>query len=397
MIARLRAWWIKGSIWIIPLFLVTGCGLFGGEKNTRPPTQLKPIHNKIQLSDIWSNHIGNGNGGYFLHLRPFIDQKVLYAASYDGELGAFSTKDGTLLWHIRIPARLVGGVAGGEGLLFVGGQNGILYAVSDKAHVIEWKTKLSSKVVAISNASDDMVVAHTSDGKLFGINVATGNIDWTYHVSQDLLLMIGQSRPMVIGNRVLCGFSDGKIAAFNIENGGKIWDKSIGNSSGPTEVQQIDGIYGQMVRKKGVIYAVPYHGKLAAIDIKNGQLLWSRSMSSYSGLTVSQNKVFVVDKDSNIWGLDANSGASLWKQSNLKYRQTSAPATFQKALVVGDYAGYLQWLSVSNGALIGRQKVSSGAIEVAPEIIHGILYMQASTGKLAAYRISVSSNDTSRH
>ncbi|WP_455381035.1 outer membrane protein assembly factor BamB family protein, partial [Acidihalobacter prosperus] len=130
------------------------------------------------------------------------------------------------------------------------------------------------------------------------------------------------------------------------------------------------------------------HCSFAALG--KGQKLWSHPMSSYAGLTVGSKAVYVSDSHSDIWALDIGTGASLWKQSALHFRQLTAPVIVGNALVVGDYEGYLHWLALNNGKFIARKHVTDSAIEVAPVVKGHNLYVQAANGVLAKYTVGSS-------
>lgn len=382
---------MKGGVVWVALLLgfisLSGCGLFGSEKNTRPPISLKPIKPTLVVEKIWTAHVGDGNGGYFLRLKPYISNQVLYAASYDGHVVAINLKSGAHLWSINIGHHLVGGVSGGEGMLFVGGQDGMLFGVNLKRRNVLWKTRLSSKVISISNTSGNVVIAHVNDGKLFAINTSTGNINWTYSYQEHMLIMHGKSQPIINSGLVISGFSDGKLIAFNISDGSTVWALKAGEPSGPTEVQQLDGVDGRIIIADGLVFAAPYHGNAVAVQASNGQILWTHPMTSYAGLAVNKGAVFITDAGSDIWALDRSDGASLWRQGGLHFREVTAPTVVGQSIVVGDFAGYLQWMSTKTGAFVARERVDSSGIQAAPIAIGKVVYVQTAAGTLAAYRV----------
>ena len=51
----------------------------------------------------------------------------------------------------------------------------------------------------------------------------------------------------------------------------------------------------------------------------------------------------------DVWQLDQRNGASLWKQKELHHRKLTAPAVYESYVVVGDFEGYVHWLSTRMG------------------------------------------------
>lgn len=366
---------------------LAGCGIFGGDKNTRPPSELQPIKTTLAVKRLWSTQIGGGNGGHFLRLRPYLAGDTLYAADYAGTVAAYATKDGRRLWSVDTGHEVVGGVAGGGGMLFVGSRDGLVLGISVKQRGVVWRTQLSSEVMAVSAAGQGEVVAHTNDGKLYALDVATGNVLWTYGSSAPSLILRGKSRPLLDGNSVIAGFASGKLAAFALDSGAQLWQLTVGEPRGASELQRLVDVDGRLAISAGTVYAASYNGRVVAAQADNGQLLWAHPMSSYAGVAVGPKAVFVTDADSDIWALDRGNGASLWKQTALHFREATAPTVVGDYVVVGDYAGYLQWLSARDGQLVAREQVDSGGIQAAPVAAHDTLYVQGAGGTLAAYRV----------
>ena len=83
--------------------------------------------------------------------------------------------------------------------------------------------------------------------------------------------------------------------------------------------------------------------------------------------------------------LDAASGAAAWKQQDLKYRRLSPPAFYKGYVVVGDYKGYLHWLSPGDGKIVARTRLGSDPIAAPPVVAGELLYVMDVDGKLRAY------------
>jgi outer membrane protein assembly factor BamB len=156
-----------------------------------------------------------------------------------------------------------------------------------------------------------------------------------------------------------------------------------------------------------VVYAITYQGALSAIDIPSGRILWSRPMSSYAGVSEYLRTLYTVDEDSVLYAMDAISGSDMWQQEHLKGRRLSAPTAYDSYVLVGDYEGYLYWLSYRDGSFMARVKVgvkshrsardragslhnltlSTEGLRVEPIVYDDVVYVQANSGELAAYKV----------
>jgi outer membrane protein assembly factor BamB len=109
-------------------------------------------------------------------------------------------------------------------------------------------------------------------------------------------------------------------------------------------------------------------------------------MSSYTGLDVNESSVFVSDADSSVWAMDRRSGASLWRQDALQYRNVTRPVVLGPFVVVGDLDGYLHWLSRDTGQIRARSRIASQAIVVPPVSDGQQLFAVDIAGQVAAFR-----------
>ncbi|APZ43070.1 outer membrane protein assembly factor BamB [Acidihalobacter ferrooxydans] len=397
---RMAAWFGM----LLGVGLLAGCG---GAQNTRPPNVLHPIKTELAIKRLWSVNVGThpapsptgeyvgdtyggGNGGYFLHLHPYVSGPNIYAATYSGLVVAYARKNGHQLWTVDTGHKLVGGVSGGDGMLFVGAQDGKVIGISLKQRGVIWQTQLSSEVMALSEAGQGEVVAHTNDGNLFALDVTTGNVVWSHTTEAPNLILRGKSQPLLVGGTVIAGFANGKLGAFSLASGTELWRLTVAVPQGASKLQRLVDVDGHIALSDSgnTVYAASYNGRVVAAQTSNGQLLWSHPMSSYAGLTVGDGQVFVTGANSDIWALDRSTGAVMWKQDALHFRELTAPALVDgKYLVVGDYAGYLQWLSASDGSILAREEVDSRGIQAAPVVVGNTVYVQAVHGNLAAYRV----------
>ncbi|AOV16877.1 outer membrane protein assembly factor BamB [Acidihalobacter aeolianus] len=378
---------LAAALAVAAVTLLGGCSLFEKPVNTRPPTPLKPIKASVPVKEMWSTTLGNGNGGYLLKLKPWVSDQVVYAADQAGKVYALNAKNGNRLWSTNVGQRLSTGVAGGEGRLFVGTQNGSVIALSLKTHQVIWKMQAGSEVMAISPPAQGEVLVHTNAGKLLALDISTGNVIWNQGIESPHLILRSKTTPVISGNTVVTGFSDGQIAAFSLSDGTPKWQLTVAEPHGASELERMVDVSGRIDVIDGVVFAASYHGRVVAATLSKGQLLWSHPMSSFVGLAVGSQAVYISDSHSEIWALDLATGASLWKQSALRFREVTVPVLDHEYVIVGDYQGYLHWLSRRNGAFVARTQVSSSAIDAPPVVVGNDVYVQAADGTVAMYRV----------
>jgi outer membrane protein assembly factor BamB len=63
----------------------------------------------------------------------------------------------------------------------------------------------------------------------------------------------------------------------------------------------------------------------------------------------------------------------------------TAPVSSGDSLVVGDYEGYVHWLSKTDGSVQARVSTDGERITNAPVVADGRVYVQTDGGKLIAF------------
>jgi outer membrane protein assembly factor BamB len=133
-------------------------------------------------------------------------------------------------------------------------------------------------------------------------------------------------------------------------------------------------------------YVASFQASVAAVSVFNGQLEWTREISSYSNLAADDSRVYVTDELGNVWALERRTGASIWKQEGLKARGVTGPAVFGDYVVVGDFEGYLHWMNRETGDFVNRIRLDDERIIVSCRPSGDILLAFSSSGVLAAYQ-----------
>ncbi len=380
------------TLLILTIVPLSACGWFSKD-NTRKPTELTEIKTTLKVKEVWGRSFGDGVGDAFLRLAPLIVGDKLYIVDANGEIGALALEDGKVIWDVSMDVDVSAGINGNEELLVIGTWDGQVIAVSTGDGSELWRKQLSSEVMALSQVELGVVVARTNDSRVYGLDVGSGAVRWSTTRKSPLLLLRGESEPVIDDGKVVVGFDDGKLAAISMSRGNVIWQATVDAPEGRSELERMVDIDGSMRIVDGIVYVVGFHGRLAAITMSDGRLIWDRELSSYRGLDVDQSRVYVTDEESNVWALDRRNGASLWKQDALKYRKLTAPVVIDDYIVVGDYDGYVHWIATSDGQFVARTRVDSDGIMVKPLILNNRAYVHHDDGTIVALEIFRKSSD----
>lgn len=372
---------------VVALALLSGCSWFGDKDNAEPPAELSAFDEQVKLKRIWSRDTGSGTDEQFVQLVPFVAGERVFVADRSGAVRAYTLDKGEQLWHAKTRVAISAGPGGGDGLMVVGSSDADLIALDAETGEERWRTAVSSEVLSVPLIYRGIVVVQTVDGYLAGLDASSGERLWVQGRTVPVLTLRGTSTALVEGGAVIAGFANGKITALDIKSGAPLWEAVVAVPSGRSELQRMVDVDANPVVRDGVLYVVSFQGQMAAVGLQNGRLLWNRDMSAYAGIAVDAGQVYVTDENSEVWALDRDTGASLWKQSALRRRALTGPTVAGGYVAVGDFAGYVHLLARLDGSIVGRVKVDSKGILAPPVALGDRLLVLGAGGKLVLYQL----------
>ena len=371
---------------LVLALVLGGCSGLGGP-DVETPAALIDFEPSIAITELWSADIGTGPDRQFLRLVPALQGDTLYAVDIKGRVRALAQKDGRERWRTDLDLDVTAGVGFGDGLVLVASRKGVVVALDkDKGREL-WRAQVASEVLAPPAADSGVVVVQSVDGKLTGLESATGKRLWALDRSEPALSLRGTATPVILSDAVLTGFASGKIVAVQIKNGRLLWETPVAQAQGRSEIERLIDVDVPVLVSGRTLLAAAYQGKIVAVNLESGRLLWSRELSTYSALAADAENVYVSDVRGHVYALDLRSGSTVWKQDKLALRRLSAPAVTGKAVAVADFEGYVHWLAREDGRFLARTRAVHAAVLAAPLADGATLYVSAQNGSLTALRL----------
>lgn len=362
--------------------LLIGCSKDKADK----PALLVPLVNRIEIKPVWHSKLRGEQPILRLGLGVAVDGQRAFAASYKGTVVAYELATGKVLWQRSLRAPLSAGPAAADGLLVVGSSKGDVIAWSQEDGVPRWRVRINAEILSAAAIGDGLVVVRGVDGKLHGLSAKDGSENWVVDQQVPRLSLRGTSRPLLVGDLAVCGFDNGRVVAVSLGNGSTAWETAVGQSHGSTELQRLIDVDASVVADGDDLFAVAYQGRVARLSRENGQIVWARDLSSFRGLAVDANAVYVSTAEGDVVSLDRRTGTEQWRQKALERRQLSAPAVYGGRIVIADLAGSVHWLDAATGDLIARTSVGKQRIS-SPLVVAGdLLLVFGDGGELNALR-----------
>ena len=396
--ASRRGAWVGGFAYrltrgLVAAFILLSLGACGAmnpfasdDSNIVPPEPLTEITPSIEIVRVWNRNIGASAGRRYLRLRPAVADGTVYAAEHGGDVSAIDVQSGDELWQSDTDSAISGGPGVGEGLVVVGTSNGEVIALKADSGELAWKQRVSSEVLAAPAIGSGVVVVRTQDGKVVGLAINDGTRLWVYDRAVPALSLRGTSAPVIASNAVLAGFDSGLLVALALTDGQLLWESRIAAASGRSELERLVDIDADPLVAGDVVFVVTFQGRVAAVELSDGRVLWRRDMSSHAGLGLAAGNLLITDAESLVWAIDRDSSASVWRQDKLARRSLTPPTEFGDHIVVGDFEGYVHFLDRADGRIAARLQIDSDGLIAAPVVVGDLLLFYGRGGTLTALR-----------
>ncbi|QGH62475.1 outer membrane protein assembly factor BamB [Serratia proteamaculans] len=381
---------------LVSVALLSGCSLFNSEEDVVTMSPLPKVENQFTPNKAWSTSVGDGVGEFYSHLRPAFQDNTIYAADRHGIVKALDADNGNEKWKVdlsektgflssNLPALLSGGIAVAGDKAYVGSEKAVVYALNTSDGTVAWQTKVAGEAISRPVISDGMVLIHTTNGLLQALNESDGAVKWTVNLDMPSLSLRGESAPAVAFGAAIVGGDNGRVNAVLMQQGQLIWQQRISQPSGATEIDRLNDVDTTPVIVEGVVYALGYNGNLAALDLRSGQIMWKRELGSVNDFIVDAGRIYLIDQNDRVVALSTEGGVTVWTQSDLLHRNLTPPVMYNGFLVTGDSEGYLHWINTTDGRFVAQQEVDSSGFLSAPMVAGDKLVIQAKGGKVYAF------------
>lgn len=356
------AWRRTALVVVLPLALA----LLAGCSETREllkPTPLTQIDNKFAPKILWQASAGAGQKSDLLRIAPVESGGRVVVADARGQVFAYDIKSGKRLWETNLKAHLSVGGGASDALVVFGSDTGKVFALAIDTGKPLWQAQVSTAIEAAPSVGDTDVVVRAKDGSVSLLKANDGRIAWSVNHNEPAMTLQGQSRALLFPDAVAVGYDDGEFAVLSRADGRPLWKNQIALPMGRTDIDRMVDIDATPLFADATFYVVTYQGRLAAINAKGGQTLWSRKFSGYTDMSLDAHALYATDANGIVWALDRRTGEPLWRQAALAYRGVTGPAIENNKLVVGDKEGYLHVLNTETGAIVGRTRLNGGLID----------------------------------
>ncbi|WP_150427729.1 outer membrane protein assembly factor BamB [Dechloromonas sp. CZR5] len=354
---------------------------FSSSAPKMPP--LSPIKATADIRTAWSVNVGKAGDYVF---TPAVVDGVVYAASAKGTISRI--EDGKVVWKVEAGQALSAGVGANGKLVVVGTPKGEVLAFSADDGKAVWKARASSEILAAPVVGDEGVAVKSGDNQVFLFDALDGGRKWAYQRATPPLSVRSAGSPVFADRYLFVGYPGGKLVALALQNGAPVWEGAVASPKGATELDRVADVVATPVVDGRQVCAVAFQGRVACFDMgQGGAMVWSRDISSVSGLVMDGRYLFITDDKGIVYGLDRLSGSSLWKQDKLKNRRLSAPVIRRGLVTVADGEGIIHFLSREDGSFAARQATDGTPVRALLQALGPAVLVQTVGGEVRAFEV----------
>ena len=383
---------------LVPLLLISGCSLFGGDK-AQAPMELLDISERIAVDKLWAIDTGSPKGDERIgdlsltlitdaELNSLIGSEASGSSSEDASIAGLVSADRKgrlMIWQFpqaeeggssavnyeKGPARLVfketrqallAGPSVAAGRLLILTESAELVALAGPDLSERWRASLSSESTAKPGSNESLVAVRTVDGALDVFKLEDGSSAWDYRHELPALTLRSIASPLLTDTQIFAGFETGHLRAMNLSDGSVVWQARVAQPKGRTDLERVVDVDTPAIIDGGSVYTAAYQGNIVAIDRAQGRLQWRFPFSTAKAIDVVDGQLAAVGASGEVVLLDAYTGSLLWRNEDLLRRGLGSPKLLDEHVAVVDAKGFLHLLDLASGEIVGRRGITSASV-----------------------------------
>lgn len=327
----------------------------------------------------WQVNVGRSRPG----LSPAVTRDAVYAAASDGTLVRIELDSGRTVWRIAAGKTLAAGPGADDSLVVVATDKGDVLAFGPDGKPV-WSARVSSEVIAPPVVSEGTVIVSSGDGRIFGLAQADGKTKWVQQRNNPPLTVRNTAGGVASRGGVFLGMPGGKLLALDIATGAIGWEGTVATPKGATELERIADVTSLPLVEERQVCAVAYQGRLACFEVVRGSIVWTRDISSLSGIAADDAAHYVFDDAGALHALDRSTGASLWKQERIAQRRPGGAQVVGSHVAAVDIEGYVHVFASATGNYVARLATDGSGATSQPRSTGGRLVYQSTSGNVYA-------------
>jgi len=358
-----------------------------------PSNALQHLALGGKLSRLWQSSAGKGSSSQGrLTASPIVVGNRAYTLDTEATVHAFDTANGSRLWRAELTPEdeeseegYGGGLAAANGKIFAAIGFGVVVALDPATGNRIWEKSLGVPVRTAPTAADGRVFITTVNNEVYSLNQQDGEIAWKFQGVAETAGLLSSTSPAVSGGMVVVPYTSGELVVFSAGDGSPRWSDSLTKAGALSSLANMNDIAGRPVIEGDTVFAVSHAGRLAAFSLKTGERIWGQDISSTQTPWVAGNYLFLVNEQGVLMALSRKDGKIRWVRPMSGEAQWSGPVLAGGRLILVSSTGNVASVSPENGTVIDQMSIGDG-IMISPVVAGNTIYFYTDDADLIAMR-----------
>ncbi|WP_434785004.1 PQQ-binding-like beta-propeller repeat protein [Qipengyuania zhejiangensis] len=336
-----------------------------------------------------------------LGASPVVGGGSMFVVGGDGQLSAFDAQTGARRWSYAAamssdvrPSAFGGGASYDNGKVFLTAGTGDVIALDATSGAELWKVKPAGPLRGSPTIAFGSVFVMTQDNQIVALNTADGAVQWQQAGSSTAAGVFGVAAPAAGQGTVIAGYSSGELIAHRYENGRTLWADALARTSISTSVGSLTDIDADPIIDQGRVYALGQGGRMAAYELVTGQRIWELNLAGISTPAIAGEWIFTLTDDARLLAIARTTGKVRWLTQLPRWRDQKdqkGPIFWNGPVLAGDNL----WVVNSEGEIY---RISTGEgsaslfheldkpVTLPPVVANNTLYVLDDGGTITAFR-----------
>ncbi len=352
---------------------------------------------------VWSAPIGAGDGRKTrITADPVVAQGRVYVMDAQSKVTALTTA-GAPVWSTDLVPENEsgteasgGGLAYGDGKIFVTSGFGLLTALDANTGAVIWQQNMRATGTGSPAYMEGIVYAVSGDDVAWAVDAATGRIRWQLSATPDLNNVLGGPTPAISQKYVVFAYGSGEFQGAFRRGGLRLWDAQIAGQRPGFANARIGDITGGPVIVGDRIFTGSNSGRTVALNLANGERVWTAKDGPLNRVWPAGNSIFMVTDRNELVRINSDNGRRIWGKTLAFFKSEKpkrqariiahhGPVIAGGQLIVASDDGFVHFYDPMTGAE-ARTVALPGGASSNPVVAGGTLYVVSSKGQLHAFR-----------
>ncbi|MEY4473439.1 MAG: hypothetical protein RL671_1743 [Pseudomonadota bacterium] len=349
----------------------------------------------------WSAQVAGSDNKQRLAASPVVGGGQLFVMDTAGTVHAFDAQTGQRRWSTAFSIKgdgqssiYGGGASYADGRVYITTGLGEVAALDAKDGSIAWKVKPAGPLRGSPTIAFNSVFVMTMDNQVYSLNAADGASLWNEAASSGQTGVFGVAAPAAGQGTIVAGFSTGELVAYRYENGRQLWSDALARTSLSTTVGVLTDIDADPIIDRGRVFALGQGGRMAAYELVTGQRIWELNLAGISTPAIAGDWIFTLTDDGKLLCIQRATGKVRWLTQLARYENEekkknpifwTGPVLAGNRLWFANSIGQVYSAGIEDGAPVSFADLKK-PVTLAPIVAGGTLYILDDSGKVSAFR-----------